>query len=651
MSVTPLETSPDFTARELHALRLKLGDTFVNEALLRGLSIPSGYVRAGSYCDATGSSDSAAGWQTLAAYMQAQDILSPRAWYIDARGGNFLINWDGVTGAGSTSINNRYCVRFSSLTLTIDFTGSKILHGGDDYTEWSTVFWLASCKFRVIGGEFDYQTQPYFQGTITTLGADYIDITLESGAIAPGFTRGYSIQGYDSNRNPNYSEWARSAYTGTAFTISLQSGTTYRCSDISDAIAAYQFTTVWTTNSLVTVWGQRDGCEWFRTFNCEENSFERCRVNCAVDSFVFVILGKNFTMRNCVAEPRDKVKGLGCVHRGFVNIFNVGGDVHISNNTCRYNLDDAFAVHGGSFGRYISGAIDKPMSKVSSTSFDAFIDSHFWDFEVPAGSTVDIYDGDASLAATVVLVSSTKIDTYYRRYVVTVSSGSLPASMTNCIGVIREYMPRGDISHNTVEKCRGRAFFTSLRGTICHNVARFITNEAILVEPGRTNWRYQWQPVQDLLIQGNELESACSDYTSYYPAAIFVRATNFSGTSTGLQVLPNSPTSETYPFSRIRILDNDVRNAKNMGVFVGGVDGVDVLRNHFQNCATSGAGATSEPWVLFVSCLVAIDTCKNYNVKFNTGTYASVADFVKVGEVSAGKALNGDILDNRLLEA
>jgi hypothetical protein len=516
------------------------------------------------------------------------------------------------------------------LDITFDFTGASINIGGTGYTQWSTFFWMERCEYEIIGGEFDYLVQPYFQGAITTIGADYIDITLESGATAPGFTTGYSIQGYDSNRFPNYSAFSRSPYTGTAFDIEDRGSNVYRIKTLTAGeVGSYYFATVWPVGSLVSVWGQKDGCEWFRSFLCNKNHFTKCQVNVAVDSFAYIILGKNLKITNCTAEPRDKQKGVGCVNRGFINTFNSGGETVITGNYVRYNLDDPFPIHGASFGQYKSGATDYPMVYQSATTFDAFLDSHFFSYAVPAGSKIIVYEDDGIERARCTIVSSVAGTGYYRRYTVTVESGSLPNPMTDCIAVILDYTPRGTISNNFIEATRGRPIFSSIRGTITGNYIRSCSDEGILIEPSRSNWQYQWHTVNKLSITGNTIENANNNYTTYYPAAIVVRAANMDGTTIDLQSIPNAATSAVTPFNAVSINGNTITNTKNMGIYVGGIDGIKISNNFFYTVASSGAGAAGEPWEDLTACIIGYQNCKNGMIIDNFATNANSATFVK----------------------
>ena len=613
-------------------------------------------INVAKWMDASGRTDSFDGLQSLVAFLHTQDEVRSRRWLLDWSGGEYLVTWDGAErhpSASSNSLNYNCCAYFTGLDMVWDMHGAAVVMGGDDYTEWATMFWLHGCKIQVLGGKFDHETKPSFQGTVTTIGADYMDITLESGTAAPGFGYAYEVQPFDSNRRPNYGALARNAYTGTPYTVTSQGGGVYRLSTLTAGeVSGFWGTTALAAGTLCSVHAQRDGTEWFRLVNCEDQVFRGCPVAAAVDSFLFVLAGKNLEMTNCVAEPDDKILGLSCLHRSFANVFSCGGYINIQGNRVNQCHDDPFPIHGLSLGRYTSGATSYTMSRVSSTSFDAFSDAHWFYGSVPAGTKLVIYQDDASevCRCTVTGVAATAT-LPVKRFTVSITSGSLPADMSDCIAVAVDYMPAGVFSNNHVENVRGRGLFTSLRGVVSSNRFKSISNEAILIEPSRSNWEYQWQDVRGTLVIGNVIDGAVIDRTNYYPAAMVARAANMDGTTADQQSVPNAATSGVYPFARVDFTANQVYNCKNMALYVGGLSDGSATNNRFYSCGSSGVGTSGEPWDDFDNTIVGVQNTRNFLVANNSGHDCNGRTFVRFSAVGAGDCKGSRDYNNYLLEA
>lgn len=566
----------------------------------------SGHIRLETWADQSGSNDIRGALAQAAAIVSAQDQVRRRRWYIDGRGGTWRVDWDHATGYGGgipavtpTTYNARCCVLFQNAEIVFDFTGATILHGGASEADWATVFRLRHCAVSVLGGTYDYVNLPFFQGTVTARGADWLDVTLDPGTAPPSFATAYRVHPYDAQRRPTAAGVGRSP--GQPYSLSDRGNGVWRVSGFSLAeMSAFGMTTYIPNGTTVTVTGMEDGPQWFRFDGCSRVRLRDCTVNACVDSFATGHLIKNLDARGCVAEPRPGY--LVSCHRALLNFFSVGR-TNVLENTASYTLDDCFAIQGTSLARY-SGAT-YPMERLSSTSFNAFGNFHFMHLSLPVGTRLSVFEGDYQWRCECTVTGVADIaGSWMKTYTVSIQSGALPLVMADCLAIVRDYQARGAIEGNATENIRGRSIFTSIIGSVSRNRTMNNSDEAILHETSRTNWENSFQDADGLMVCDNQVRNPCLN--PFYPAGIVVRAANMLGVTSAPFVLPNAATSGATPKRNVAVRGNLVTGAQNMALMIGGVRHFVATDNIFDDIAANGS--VSDAFDALDAAVVGIDS-------------------------------------------
>ena len=130
-----------------------------------------------------------------------------------------------------------------ALTSKTDFTlhleNARIVQTGNQASEYSSFVTATACtNISITGsGEFDFQSQPYFQGTVTAVGASTVDILVDSG-FTPAFTTIDSVHSFGADGlKPEV--FTTTYVSGTTYAISLVSGSTWRISGLASYVSRY----------------------------------------------------------------------------------------------------------------------------------------------------------------------------------------------------------------------------------------------------------------------------------------------------------------------------------------------------------------------------------------------------------------------------
>lgn len=587
----------------------------------------SSLIRLDTWADPSGAADISGALAQIAAIVAAQDQVRRRRWYIDGRGGTWRIDWDRISGYGggvpavsATNYNARCCVMFHDADMVFDFTGATLLHGGASESDWATVLRFRHCDVTVIGGTYDYINLPFFQGVVTAHGADWLDVTLDPGTVPPSFGTAYRVHPYDAQRRPIAGGIGRSP--GQPYAVSDRGGGVWRVSGFTaEEMASYAVTTYLADGAIVTVTGMEDGPGWFRFDGCSRVRLRDCTVNACVDSFATGHLVENLDARGCIAEPRPGY--LVSCHRALLNFFSVA-KVNVRDNIARYTMDDCFAIQGAALARYSGSTY--PMERVSATAFNAFGNFHFMHLTLPVGSKLSVFRGDYEWQAECTVTGVADIaGSWMKTYSVSIESGALPADMSDCLAIVRDYQARGTIDGNSTENIRGRSIFTSISGHIANNRTLNNSDEAILHETSRTNWEFSFQDADGLVVTGNIVRNPCLN--PFYFGGIVIRAADMSGTTSQLFVLPNAPTSEAMPKRNILISGNIIRGAPNMAMMLGGLRHFSATDNLFDDIAAHGT--VSDAFDALDHCVIGIENCADGVIGRNHMFNVHAADAVK----------------------
>jgi hypothetical protein len=597
--------------------------------------------------DNAGLTNSMQAWQdAIDRGIEVAQETGVRTLYIQPSPGDYLITWNGLTGFNSgmgiaiTALNYRTCLLIDSPYIdhvVLIARGCKLKQGGTNKDTWASLFYVNNARLDVIGGTYDMVNFPFTQGTVTTIGANYVDIQIDPAfdQQIPSFAQcseviTYTAEQYEQDaplRSPVQFAFDRDEYSGLFAPFVAQGGGVYRITGMS-AGEITTFTSRSPVGTYVLVVGMADGCCTFNAMNSPAVTMRDCVNHNALMRFMFVNGAGFFNAEGFRSIPRPGSKALRTGQRGIIDTFNMLGPVRARNCYIFGSGDDAFGITGFT--------LAEP-EYVSATSFRAFSNSHYFGDSAPIGSRFLVYDANYATIATgkiTAVGAITPVPNWLALFTVSITSGALPADMSNHIIMVFEGMPWADIQGCSFENIRSRAIWGNLPGNYDNNQIRYVTNEAILINPlgGGGNVSVFISGGLGLSICNNQIFRACLD--GFYSAAIRVMCTGFADPLTD-QYIP----AAAKLYKNVKINENTIRWSSQMAIMVGGVEDGNIVGNKIFS-ANFASEYGEEQFLGFASkTVIGYAGCSNLLIADNTGQSLSGAAFVAAGTIGTNSKI------------
>lgn len=513
--------------------------------------------------------------------------------------GEYHFSWDGVSGWDSglgistAALNYRsiFVIDNAAVThVTLDFTGAVLVQKGEDKDTWASLFYIADAEVDIIEGNFDMENRTFTQGTCTAIGADYYEFEVDE-EFDPTQTPSFAqisevIRFSDVTLGPDRPERTvttfpldRDEYSDLFAPLVSQGSGVYRITGLSGAEVT-ALTNQAPVGAYVLVRGMADGACTFSIMNSPRVHVRNSVCHNAIMRFVFCNRPENASFDNVkVIPPAWSKNVVACTMRGAIDCFNSLGPVSVQGGELYGAGDDAIGLTGMALSR---------MEYISATSFKAFSNSHFFNGPAPVGSRFFLYDADFAEVAQGKITAVGAVnpsDDWLATYTVSITSGALPADMSDHIMPLTRGLARARVNQVKIQNIRGRGIWTSLAGNYDDNDISWTANEAILVQPTEGGGAYA-----DTFYQGGEGISASRNYingacrNTFYPAAIRILGTEYTLASDN-----NVTVSAAKPYKNVKVDGNTILRSGHAAILVGGIEGLSVRNNDIYSAQLTGS--------------------------------------------------------------